>query len=540
MNSAYCPLFSTVSHPFSIAYYSVPNLFTACPMPLGIVCQLRYHGGGLLQCGAEESLLPFWSSATPLHVGQTVHFSLVKRGGHDEAAELQVRKPAAETMETIEPSNSTSGTCNPCNPCTPNLWKPGNFSDPVAVSLSEPSRQLRRLQRQRQRFQNASEAERRRWLQRAEQLLAELLTAEDGDGIIRWVYRLVAWLQPPGCLGKDAGTEDIEDIEDTGDEVRDGENGFQSWVRRLLILALNALDVEDLKTYRKLEVALNYIAQLLQGKEMCEVPEVSEFLPKNASLALQQWQQLRSLIAVEAPTDDWSDRPSDPGTRKARRENMKGKDKSSSMDGIYRPNARVRSLPSVSIGDQVELQCVHCSERLHSSWYWFHPKKEKAYVLAPQFGHAVCTKKVGKLCNWRSMDQTPTVLDNYHHLDFCQHKKRRSACIECEGTDICQHKRQRSHCRLCKAKNKAAKMDRADAAVRSLGEIKTQQHTVWGFHTWGYLQLDGLAGKISLKWMIWVLPLFVETPIWIVGEELPVFYSFPSWSGHQHCPDSFK
>ena len=62
-----------------------------------------------------------------------------------------------------------------------------------------------------------------------------------------------------------------------------------------------------------------------------------------------------------------------------------------------------------------------------ASWYWFHPKKEKAYVLAPQFGHAVCTKKVGKLCNWRSVGQTPTVLDNYHHLDFCQHKKRRSA-----------------------------------------------------------------------------------------------------------------
>ena len=51
-------------------------------MPLGIVCQLRYHGGGLLKNrGAEESLLPFWSSATPLQVGQTVHFLWVKRLG---------------------------------------------------------------------------------------------------------------------------------------------------------------------------------------------------------------------------------------------------------------------------------------------------------------------------------------------------------------------------------------------------------------------------------------------------------------------------
>ena len=289
-----------------------------------------------------------------------------------------------------------------------------------------------------------------------------LRSAEDGDGIIRWVYRLAAWLQPRS-EGKDRCTEDTEDIKD--DEVKDCENGLQNWVRRLLIWALSSLDLEDLNTYQKVELALNYIAELL-GKEKREVPEV---LPKNPSLALQQWHQLRSLIRVEAP-DDWSDCPSDPGAgTRARRENMKGKDKSSSMDGIYRPNARVRSLPSVSIGDQVELQCVHCSERLHSSWYWFHPKKEKAYVLAPQFGHAVCTKKVGKLCNWRSVGQTPTVLDNYHHLDFCQHKKRRSACIECEGTDICQHKRQRSHCRLCKAKNKAVKMDRH--ALKRITEI---------------------------------------------------------------------
>ena len=460
--------------------YPVPNLHGL--MPLGIVCQLRYHGGGLLKNrGAEESLLPFWSSATPLQVGQTVHFLWVKRGGHHEATDLQVVKPFEEKIPTIQPSQSkpeffeSSGTCNP------NLWNPKQHPDlspAVSLPVSLSDRQLRQLrQLQRQRFHNASEAERRRWLQRAEELLMALRSAEDGDGIIRWVYRLAAWLQPRS-EGKDRCTEDTEDIKD--DEVKDCENGLQNWVRRLLIWALSSLDLEDLNTYQKVELALNYIAELL-GKEKREVPEV---LPKNPSLALQQWHQLRSLIRVEAP-DDWSDRPSGPsdpgaGTR-ARRENMKGKDKSSSMDGIYRPNARVRSLPSVSIGDQVELQCVHCSERLHSSWYWFHPKKETAYVLAPQFGHAVCTKKVGKLCNWRSVGQTPTVLDNYHHLDFCQHKKRRSACIECEGTDICQHKRQRSHCRLCKAKNKAVKMDRH--ALKRITEICRCRHRM-GWNMW--------------------------------------------------------
>ena len=296
------------------------------------------------------------------------------------------------------------------------------------------------------------------------------MRAEDGDGIIRWVYRLGAWLHPPGKNSTEIESEEAKDAKD----AKDCESGLQSWVRRLLILALTSLDLEDLNTYQKLEIALNYIAELL-GKEKCEALEV---LPKNASLTLQQWHQLRSLIGVEVPTDR-SDQPSDPsGTRARQRENMKGKDKSSSTDGIYRPNARVRSLPSVSIGDQVELQCVHCSERLHSSWYWFHPKKEKAYALAPQFGHAVCTKKVGKLCNWRSVGQTPTVLDNYHHLDFCQHKKRRSACIECEGTDICQHKRQRSHCRLCKAKNKAVKMD--THVLKRITEIRRCRHRLIG------------------------------------------------------------
>eukprot|EP00435_Cladocopium_sp_Y103_P006652 s749_g2.t1 len=351
----------------------------------------HFFAGGLLQCGSAEessSWLPFQSSAAPLRVGQTVHFSM----GEHEAVNLQVVKPSAETIQPLskfevsEASGTYSSNRNQQSP------------QPL-VPLSERQShqlQLRQLQRQRGRFHNASEGERRRWLQAAEERLTELRTAEDGDGIIRWVYRLAAWLHPPGSFeGKRHSTED--------DEVKeDCENGgLQSWVRRLLILALSSLDLEDLNTYQKVEGALNYIAQLLQGKEICKAP-------KNASLALRQWHQLWFLVGAEIA--EAGEPPANlSGFRDAKkRENMKGKDKSSSMDGIYRPNARVRSLQSVSIGDQVELQCVHCSERLHSSWYWFHPKKEKAYVLAPQFGHAVCTKKVGKLCNWRSVDQTPT------------------------------------------------------------------------------------------------------------------------------------
>ena len=93
------------------------------------------------------------------------------------------------------------------------------------------------------------------------------------------------------------------------------------------------------------------------------------------------------------------------------------------IDGVYRPNERIRSLPSVyEAPDRVVLlKCSKCVERISTSWFWKHPRHGGTFALVPFHGHLPCTKLLGKKCPCRSLDGTDTITDNLAHLDVCDH-----------------------------------------------------------------------------------------------------------------------
>ena len=127
------------------------------------------------------------------------------------------------------------------------------------------------------------------------------------------------------------------------------------------------------------------------------------------------------------------------------------KDRSAVVDGLYRPNERVRSLPSVyeALDQVVLLKCSNCVERISTSWFWKHPRHGRIRALVPSSGHSTCRKSLGKRCPWISLDGTYTCLDKFIHLDFCHHNCQRSICKQCGGTSICLHNRQRTLCKDC-------------------------------------------------------------------------------------------
>jgi len=134
------------------------------------------------------------------------------------------------------------------------------------------------------------------------------------------------------------------------------------------------------------------------------------------------------------------------------------KDRSVAIEGVFRPNERIRSLPAVfQAPDQVVLlKCSECAESMNSTWFWKHPWNGGMMVTQP----AGTRWERDVLGPWLSLDGTNTVLDNFNQFDFCAHKRRRSWCIECGGHGLCPHYRQRSRCSECKPFSPRRKMHR--------------------------------------------------------------------------------
>eukprot|EP00438_Fugacium_kawagutii_P001286 Skav203831 [mRNA] locus=scaffold1652:124184:125458:+ [translate_table: standard] len=408
-------------------------------MPTGYVCQLFYGGGGLLLCTNSEQRLPF---AAPhqrsLRIGQIVSFSLSQQAkGREEAVDLQIAEPAVHLVggPRVGDKQSQAGS--------------GRGQEVYERALSLIPGHVRRLQHQINRFHNAELDEKRRWLHEAQESVTGLLAAEelDGDAICRWVSRLAAWLSAPQSVGANRSATD-EAMERRSDNL-------QNQVRKLLLACLRHLDLTDDTTYRAVEAALVHISQLLQGKR--DFMQLSS--GRAATLAVKQWRKLRSLLPAAAwkptePTAAKRKAPHAPSerTRRAKAARRLPKDRAIvAVNSMYRPNERVRSLPMVYMTEtHVPLKCSQCMERITTSWFWKHPKTGKVYALVPHNGHAACGKVLGKRCPWLSLNDTPTLLDNFHQLDFCHHNRRKSLCKECEGQGICPHHRQWSRCRVCK------------------------------------------------------------------------------------------
>ena len=205
------------------------------------------------------------------------------------------------------------------------------------------------------------------------------------------------------------------------------------------------LDLSDITTYWAVEAAVLYILQLMQGKE-------TFFSGNGKSLAMRQWRQLRELLVAGNAQSCPAKRKASIKVPEVRKDKAaRSRDKSAAVDGVYRPNERVRSLPAVyEAPDQViMLKCSRCAERSSTSWLLKHPRNGRIYALVPLNGHRTCRKRLGKKCPWLSLDGTDTRLDDFEHLDFCDHKCRRSLCKDCGGRGICPHNRRWSMCQWC-------------------------------------------------------------------------------------------
>ena len=329
-------------------------------MHVGIVCQLNYHGGGLLQyqVGDESSQIVFTQSPF-LQVGQRVSFIQRFVRGTAEAVDIQ-RLASHEGLdaENLEPSKVSLPS------------EDMRRKDISTVStVDQPRSQTRRLQRSIGVFHNADSQERLDMVRKAEDVLQHLLEEPeiDGDGICKLVRRCVGWLHVPIPSDRPAvaKNQDLNTDEMNPEERPSEHSNLQARVRRLLILALNALDLTDAVTFQAVEEALNYIRILLQQAER------SVFEARVARS--KQWRKLSLLVEA--------------------RDSLKQKDRASSVNDIFQPSKTVMNLPLVfKSGEQVRLTCSKCSHSIISSWFWRHPKTEKVHVLVPHKGHQPCSR----------------------------------------------------------------------------------------------------------------------------------------------------
>ena len=390
-------------------------------MHVGIVCQLNYHGGGLLQyqVGNESSRIAF-TQAPFLQVGQRVTFIQRFVRGTAEAVDIQ-RLASHEGLSKVSLP-----------------FKDMRKRDASTVStVDRPRSQTRRLQRSIGVFHNADSQERLDMVRRAEDLLQQLLEeAEiDGDGICKLVRRCVGWLHVPFPSDRPtlAKNQDLNTDEVNPEERPSEHSNLQGRVRRLLILALNALDLTDAVTFQAVEEALNYIRILLQQAER------SGFEARPARS--KQWRKLSLLVE--------------------QRDSLKRRDWGSIAKGIFQPSKAVMNLPLVfKSGEDIRLTCSRCSHSITSSWFWRHPKTEKVHVLVPHQGHQPCSRV--KKWPWIvEGNAVPIKNDGLKLLDFCPHHREKARCRDCgDGRAFCVHDRRRDNCKFCRTSRRTQQVER--------------------------------------------------------------------------------
>ena len=329
----------------------------------GHVCQLHYHGGGLVAYHSENKQLGLQFRTGPcLKIGQAVTFSIV-----DGAA---VDILPADSKEAVP---KHAGIAR------------GSASQTGALPQSL---QAKRLQREIGRFRNATAEEQLEWMNQTESELQGLLDADslDGDRLCRLVRRLAAWLHRPVLRTAQESTEDLRlsgEKEGAGPDL----SQLQRRIRRALITALQNIDLEDDNTRRCLESPLAFLQRMCDQTDFDALP---------ATPATQQWHQLRSLICGSDGAKVGQD---DKKTFIPNR--LPADDSSGVWNGLYYPNKKVQGLPTVFEGvDVIHLQCRSCSATISSRWFFRHPGTQQISVLVPQHGHLTCGKQLGNLSPW--------------------------------------------------------------------------------------------------------------------------------------------
>ena len=160
---------------------------------LGHVCQLHYHGGGVVAYQLENGRLARLQFRTGpfLKIGQEVTLSIV-----DGAA---VDILAADPSKEMAPKHAggVAGSTDTLVERADYVARPATSQ---AIALLQ-SMGAKRLQREIVRFRNATPEERLEWMDQIEVELQRLLEEDgdglDGDGLCRLVRRLAAWLHRP-------------------------------------------------------------------------------------------------------------------------------------------------------------------------------------------------------------------------------------------------------------------------------------------------------------------------------------------------------
>jgi ribosomal protein L37AE/L43A len=401
-------------------------------MPCGTICQLKYQGGGqLLYKGSGGGSLQICFLKAPyLRVGQLVSFS-IRDGLAVDVAPLDATALSNEkAMEMVVPRSS------------------------------QQERSVRKLYRSIARFRNADVDERDQLITGAEESLQQYLESSevDGDAICALVLRCSGWLHPPvSPVPKETATAEV------AVKVSSEVSNLQWRLRKLLIRALNCLDLTDPTTRRELWAALIYIQTLLRNWDTC-----SEGL--TPSRTATQWKQLEALVgqgegqritefkdlkvrkANKAGSNFLSaDVREEPGVPEPEPSKALGKRRAVVHAGTYRPHQKIRELPSVFHADEgVELKCSQCPRVIASNWFWRHPVSGKVRVLVPHKGHT-CPTKLGKKRPWLAQGNMPQKNDRLVELNFCVHNRQKHFCKDCGGRYFCPHGMRIYSCLSCKS-----------------------------------------------------------------------------------------
>ena len=484
----------------------------------GRVCQLNYNCSGMLEPSPMAGLpkrVPFVKSPLSLRVGQAVRFRIVSRSDDAQAVDIILEsdvqpRQAREVAEITSDANDldTSSTSR-------TSVEKSQLLDFVDVMSAVPGeRHSRSFLRRMSQFQNAGQADQVQLVIEAERSLDRLLgqSTLDGDAICRLARKCASWLHPPVLQTANPPRQsDHESARGTEDQVH-----LQERIRKILIHALNHLDLQDPFTFEAMKAALFYIDSLCERLgEKCG--SSSAMLPSTP--ARKQWLQLKSLLEDSGlqGLHEMSSRPpcpimedhSKPGpllSAANTQDKMKEMVDTLRIPGVehehepkrrhriaeyYEPSARIKALSTVSQGAPVKLMCSECPFTVTSCWYFQHPKTLKRSVIAQHRGHKTCRQKV-KNCHWKSLDGSPVIRSLVYAVQYCPHNILLGNCASCGGYKMCVHSKRKEYCKECK--HLIRRRGRKRRWCRCKQEVMIKPHAI----------LEYLAHHHSqLFWFIW-------------------------------------
>ena len=386
--------------------------FPSNGMPVGLVCQLHYQGGGyvLYQDTLGESLQVPFIKAPYLRIGQQVFFSLNQSSGRSEAVDIQIIPVDAKTKSNcLDDTNLTDAKERWKNPSKVGSSHSNSTIDmqhgALAVGLrvasskdiqpqsipttfdemldQDVSVQSKKLQCTIGRFRNANLEERLAMIKGAEDLLHHLLDQAvlDGDAICKVVRKCAGWLHVPISFEK--RNMEIR----ANDQLTSCRVELQFRVRRLLISALSHLDLTDTTTYNAIEAALTFLAKMVLQHQS------HRFSSSRDGNAVTQWKELKALVFQLQETEMKQETKQYVKVTMTGQKRMLGPDRASASEGIYHPNARVRSLTSVfTLEKHIQLPSQSGTTFGYDFWLLLSIKYEKIRLYNIVSDSSMCPK----------------------------------------------------------------------------------------------------------------------------------------------------